>query len=416
MTTVPAAPRPRNILLLIPQLTYGGAERVFHDHGHELARAGHHVVECVFDSRTEIAFPTQNRLVALDVPAGAGVIGKFATFIRRIRRVRQLKREHSIDVCISHLEGADYLNLLSKGSEKVLLCVHNSKRHDPNIRGPLGWLRRRVLMPWLYRAANYIVPVSRDLRQELLDAFALPPAKVVTVNNFFDVEGIRQRSREPLAPAVAALFAAHPFLLTAGRLAREKNQKALLEVLAELRTQGQAAPRLAILGDGPLRADLIRRCQELGLRSWQVWDEQPLANDADVYFFGFQNNPFQFIGQASISLLSSATEGFPMALCEAMACGVPVASTDCPTGPREILAPATPATQYAATPEWAEFGVLLPLLGEGEALAATAPVWATTLAALLADPARRTHYAAQAQSRIQRFSAPVIMQQWERLL
>lgn len=415
MSTITAAPLRKNILLLIPQLTYGGAERVFHDHGQELARH-HHVVECVFDSRTEVAFPTSNTLVALDVPAGAGIVGKLRSFVQRIGRVKELKREHNIDVCISHLEGADYLNLLSKGREQVLLCVHNSKRHDPNIRGALGWLRRRVLMPWLYRAADYIVPVSRDLRQELIDLFGLAPEKVVTVNNFFDVDGIRRSSQEPLAAAEQALFAQQPVLITAGRLAREKNQTALLEVLHTMRGQGNQAARLVLLGDGPLRADLLQRCQELGLRSWQVWDGTPLTPDFDVYFLGFQSNPFQYIARAAVSLLSSSTEGFPMALCEAMACGVPVVSTDCPTGPREILAPQTPAAQYAAAPEWAEFGVLLPLLGAGPALAQSAPVWAETLTGLLDDPARRTYYAAQAHSRVQDFAPDKIMQQWQALL
>ncbi len=349
------------------------------------------------------------------MPAGSGILGKLNTFIKRIKRVKELKREHQIDVCISHLEGADYLNLLSKGSEKVLLCIHNSKRHDPNIRGVLGWLRRRVLMPWLYRSADYIVPVSRDLRQELIDTFGLAPAKVVTINNFFDVEGIRRRSQEQLPASTQELFANHPILITAGRLAREKNQKALIDVLHALRAQGQKAPKLALLGDGPMRADVIHRCQELGLRSWQVWDNQPLTSDFDVYFFGFQSNPFQYIARASVSLLCSATEGFPMALCEAMACGVPVASTDCPTGPREILAPQTPATQYASAPEWAEFGVLLPLLAEDK-LEQVAPVWAATLTHMLADSAQATYYAAQAYSRVQDFAPTKIMQQWEALL
>lgn len=412
---MPAAFPRKNILLLIPQLTYGGAERVFHDHGQQLAQH-HHVIECVFDSQTEVAFPTSNTLVALDVPAGTGIVGKMLSFVRRIQRVRAIKREHHIDVCISHLEGADYLNLLSKGPEQVLLCIHNSKRHDPNIRGTLGWLRRRILMPLLYRSADRIVPVSRDLRQELIDTFSLVPGKVLTINNFFDVEGIRHRSQEPLLPATQTLFAEHPILITAGRLAREKNQTALLEVLRTMRAADQRTAKLVLLGDGPLRADLLQRCQELGLRAWQVWEEAPMTADYDVYFLGFQSNPFQYIARAAVSLLSSSTEGFPMALCEAMACGVPVASTDCPTGPREILAPLTQASAYAATTEWAEFGLLLPLLSAGPALAQSAPVWADTLTKLLADQKKRTYYAAQAYRRVQDFAPSKIMQQWEALL
>ena len=408
-------PTRKNILLIIPQLTYGGAERVFHDHAQQLARH-HNVIECVFDSDTEVAFPAINTLVALDVPAEAGTIGKIKRFLARVRRVKQLKREHNIEVCISHLEGADYLNILSKGPEKVLLCVHNSKRHDPNIKGAIGWLRRRVLMPFSYRFADKVVSVSRDLRQELIDYFGLPAQQVQTINNFFDVEGIRQRSQEPILPAEQELFANHPILITAGRLVREKNQTTLFDVLNTMRAQGQSTTKLVLLGDGPLRADLVTRCQQLGLRAWQIWTGEKMTADYDVYFLGFQNNPFRYIARATVSLLSSSTEGFPMALCEAMACGVPVVSTDCPTGPREILAPQTPAAHYAATPEWAEFGVLLPLLGAGPALSQSAPVWAETLASLLADPAKRTYYAAQAHYRVQDFAPGKIMQQWEALL
>ncbi|RZJ94673.1 MAG: hypothetical protein EOO60_02505 [Hymenobacter sp.] len=187
---------PQNILLLIPQLTFGGAERVFHDHGRELAARGHRVTECVFDSSTPVDFPTRNALVALDVPpAGSSPLSKLRTLQQRVRRLRQLKQELRIDVCISHLEGADYLNLLSKGREQVILCVHNSKRHDPGFRGMQGWVRRRLLMPSLYRRADYIVTVSRDLRQEVIEYLRLPASKVVTINNFVELERVRQRPR-----------------------------------------------------------------------------------------------------------------------------------------------------------------------------------------------------------------------------
>lgn len=412
---------PKNILLLIPQLSFGGAERVFHDHGRELARAGHTVTECVFDSRAPVDFPTENRLVGLDVPAaGASPLSKLRALRQRVARLRQLKRELQIDVCISHLEGADYLNLLSKGPEKVLLCVHNSKRHDPGFGGALGWARRRLLMPALYRRADRIVAVSRDLRQEVIDYLGLPARQVLTINNFVELEAVRARAAEALPPAEAALFAHGPVLVVAGRLSKEKNQTGLLPVLAALRRAGPAPLRLLLLGDGPLRPLLVTQARALGLR---VWDGPTAAGalpspaaDYDVLLLGFRANPFPYVARAALSLLPSLTEGFPMALCEALACGVAVASTDCPTGPREILAPATPATHYAAAPEWAEFGLLLPLLQPGLAGQAAVAAWVSALTELLASPARRAHYVAQGQRRAQAFGPEPVMAQWEQLL
>lgn len=411
---------PKNILLLIPQLTFGGAERVFHDHGRELARAGHTVTECVFDSRGRIDFPTHNRLVGLDVPAaGPSPLSKAHVWRKRVQRLRQLKRELQIDVCISHLEGADYLNLLSKGTEKVIVCVHNSKRHDPGFAGMNGWLRRRVLMPRLYRRADCVVAVSRDLRQELIEYLRLPAGLVCTINNFVELEAVRDRAAAVLTVAEAALFAHGPVLMVAGRLSREKNQPALLPVLARMLRTSPVPVRLLLLGDGPLRLELVAAATQQGLRVWdgtaQNGSPPPDPASYDLILLGFRSNPFPYIAHAAICVLPSLTEGFPMAICEALACGVPVASADCPTGPREILAPATPTTQQATVAEWAEFGLLLPLLGTGPT-DNKVTAWATALTELLTNPDRHAYYIAQGQQRAMAFGPGPVMAQWERLL
>jgi glycosyltransferase involved in cell wall biosynthesis len=417
--------QPKTILMVIPQLTYGGAERVFHDHARELAAAGHRVIECVFDSKERVDFPTKNQLIGLDVPAaGPGVLSKVQTLRRRVARLRQIKQEYKVDVCISHLEGADYLNLLSRGKERILLCIHNSKKHDWALFvGPMGAVRRRVLMPWLYRRADRVVAVSRALGQEMIEYTNLPANKVATITNIVEQSVIEQRAAQPLTLAEQDLFAHGPVLTVAARLVPDKNQSGMLAVLAGLRRMGHPTTRLLLLGDGSLRPTLVAQAQALGLRTWEcppeARDAAPPADSAayDVFFLGFQSNPFRFVRHATVAVLASINEGFPLALCEAMACGVPVASADCPTGPREILAPATPLSQYASAPEWADSGLLLPMLGTTEAeYESSARPWVEALGKFLADPARRAHYAKQASLRAADFGTRPVMAQWEALI
>jgi glycosyltransferase involved in cell wall biosynthesis len=408
--------------MLIPQLSFGGAERVFHDQSREFAEAGHEVTECVFQTRTrQIAFPTTNRLIVLDAPDATGSLASKATALnRRVAQVRKIKQDLKIDVCISHLEGADYINILSKGSEQVILCIHNSKQNDPNYSSGLGWVRRRMLMPLLYRRADRLVTVSRDLRQEMIDYLHLDPAKITVINNFIDSEQVLQKAAEPIADAAeAALFAGGPVLMGVARLDPEKNSPVLIPILDRLRQQGPAQPRLLLLGDGSLREQIVAEARRRGLPVWdgvgQTYDAA--LPDCAVVLLGFRANPFQYMKHAAAVVLPSLMEGFPMNLCEALTCGIPMASADCATGPREILAPTTPAKQYAAGPEWADFGLLLPVPRPNTpSYEASLTAWVEGLGELLNNPARDQHYRQRALVRAADFGAKPAMVRWEILL
>ncbi|WP_426060760.1 glycosyltransferase [Hymenobacter sp. B1770] len=405
----------RNILMLIPNLGLGGAQRVFHDHSVELAKH-YAVTEAVFNLDGGDLYPSGNPVVSLAVGGGGGALAKLQNFRRRINELRRLREKLQPEVVISHLEGADYVNLLSGGPGKIVLCVHGSKLHDANIRGVVGWLRKKVLIPALYNRADRIVTVSRDIIPELVDGFGVKPEKLLTINNFFEVAQIEAKSREPLSAEEASVYAAAPVLVTSGRLTLQKNQAPLLDAFAALLKRQPA--KLVFVGDGELRGELTDRARALGLRVYAAWESSATPTpDQDVYFLGLQQNPFKYIRPASLFVFPSAWEGFPMALGEAMICGVPAVTTDCPTGPREMLAPDAGIPSVAIRKaEKADFGVLMPMLNQPASLAADQQVWTETLNSLLADAPERERLGRLASQRMQDFTRERIFSQWMGLL
>ncbi len=403
------------LVLLIPNLGLGGAQRVFHDHSVELAKH-YAVTEAVFNLEGGDLYPSGNPVQSLEVSGGGGVAAKLTNFRRRIAGLRQLRERLRPAACISHLEGADYVNLLSGGPGKTILCVHGSKLHDANIKGPVGWLRKAVLMPLLYNRADRIVTVSRDIMPELINGFGVKPEKLLTINNFFDVPQIEAKSQEPLSAAEAAVYAAAPVLVTSGRLTIQKNQAPLLDIFAAVLRQQPA--KLVFVGDGELRAELTAHARGLGLRVFAAWENAAgLTPDFDVYFLGLQQNPFKYLRPATAFVFPSAWEGFPMALGEAMICGLPVLSTDCPTGPREMLAPATatPASPLRRA-EPGEFGTLLPMLTSPATAAADQAAWTTALTTLLGNAPEQARLGQLARARMQDFTRERIFGQWLQLL
>jgi len=409
----PVSARPR-LLMIIPNRGMGGAQRAFHDHGVAL-REYYDVTEVIFNEDDPDLYPSGNPVRSLAVPGGGSPLAKMRNFRQRVERLRALKKELNCDVAISHLEGADYVNLLSKGREKTILLIQGSKVHDKEIKGALGWLRKRLLMPWLYQRADKIVTVSRDIIPEMVEAFGVPQAKLSANNNSFDVEQVRARSQELLDPAMQAVYAAAPVLVTSGRLAVQKNQAPLLDIFAALRQRQPA--KLVFIGDGELRQELVAHARQLGLRVYEAWADEPLTTESDVYFVGLQNNPFKFIQPAQVFVFPSAWEGFPLALGEAMTCGVACVTTDCPTGPREMLAPdsATPSSPIRQA-EWTEYGVLMPMLTDPATLPQTIQVWTDTIAQLLRDAPRRTRLGEQAYQRALDFSHANTFRRWQQLI
>ena len=156
----------KRILLVIPNLGFGGAQRVFSDISNELGKL-YEVYECTFNLNHENQYPTNNELISLNVPSGDGLFLKIICFINRCIALKKIKKKYRIDCTISHLAGANYVNILSRDRDKVVICVHAAKKPDKNISGITGFIEKTFLIPWLYPHSNRIVAVSKAVKDEL---------------------------------------------------------------------------------------------------------------------------------------------------------------------------------------------------------------------------------------------------------
>jgi len=176
-------------------------------------------------------------------------------------------------------------------------------------------------MRWLYPRADAVVAVSKGVAQDLLNLIPqLKPKLTVIYNPVIDAAFYAKAD----APVEHLWFQPNqpPVVLAAGRLVALKGYDTLLHAFARVRQQTPA--RLVILGEGAERPNLERLAAELGVA-------------ADVDLPGFDPNPFRYMRRAGVFVLSSRYEGLPNVLIQALACGCPVVSTDCPSGPWEIL-------------------------------------------------------------------------------
>src|SRR4051794_39910981 len=198
-----------------------------------------------------------------------------------------------------------------------------------------------------YGQADAVVAVSDGVADALARVTGLPRGRIRTVHNPVVGPELEALSREPVAhPWLAP--GEPPVVLSAARLTEQKDLPTLLRAFARLRA-GRTA-RLLILGDLPTPERTAARIGELrGLA-------ERLGVGADVDLPGYVANPYAYMARARLFVLSSAWEGFGNVLVEAMACGCPVVSTDCPSGPAEIL-------------DGGRYGPLVPV-GDDAALAA----------------------------------------------
>lgn len=306
------------ISILLPNLRGGGAERLKMELAHAFVRRGHRVEFALMTAEGDLLHEAEAAfsVVELGMQRARHLPGALARYLRRrrpdallaamwpltaIAGLSRMLSGHRCRVVVS-----EHCNLTARYSRASRL--HRAALH---LGAPLG-----------YRLVDARVAVSTGVAEDMAALARLPLGSIEVIHNPVATRPVPPAAE--LARAEALWGApAGARILSVGRLAPQKNHPLLLRAFA--RGFSGSSARLMCLGKGPDEAALRALAAELGI-------------EGQVTFAGFQPDPTPFYTTADLFSLSSDYEGFGNVIAEALACGTPVVSTDCPSGPSEILA------------------------------------------------------------------------------
>jgi glycosyltransferase involved in cell wall biosynthesis len=239
--------------------------------------------------------------------------------------VHYLKQQRP-PVLISALEDTNIVALwardLARVSTRVIVTVHNHLSRDAQNATQIKRRLTPQFVKWFYPRADQVVAVSQGVANNLIE-LGLSSKKIKSIYNPIVSKELLQKIHEPLSHPWF-LPEQPPVILGVGRLTKQKDFPTLIHAFAKVRQQ-QESVRLMILGEGSEHSNLESLVHQLGLSE-------------NIAFPGFVANPYAYMARANVLVLSSGWEGFGNVLVEAMAAGTPVVSTDCESGPAEILA------------------------------------------------------------------------------
>lgn len=307
--------KPQHVALFVPSLNHGGVQRVLLTLANGFAEQGWRTDLVLANAAGPYLADVGDRVRVVDLrsPRVAASLPRLVGYLRSQRPGAIISGMPYVNIV------AIWARLIARVPTKVIATEHFD--YSATLRPTLADKAIRGLSVLSYRFADHHVGVSQGVSESAARTFCLRPGSVRTIHNPIDTDRIASRAAEPVtSPWMRG--ANGPLVIAAGRLVKQKDFATLLRAISHLRQTQHV--RLAILGDGPLRAELEMLARDLGISD-------------HVLFAGFQDNPYSWMRNGDVFVLSSVAEGLPTVLIEAMACGTPVVSTDCPSGPHDIL-------------------------------------------------------------------------------
>ncbi len=354
----------KKMMLIVPALHQGGFEKVCVATA-RLLQPHFQIQIVIFDSR-EIAYDIRGlEVIDLHLASRPGKFAKLWNVIRRACKIHQLKKKEGADIAYSFGPTANIANIVSGGKAEKWLGIRSYM--DMDNRGQIKWFCKK---------ADRVICCSERICREVEEKYGC--ARAVTLHNPFDMREIESLAGQE---AAALPWEEGRILVSMGR---EDSVKGFWHLLKSFAIIHEALPdtKLMIIGQGE-----YVQYKELAAG---------LGVEDAVCFTGLKKNPYPYLKRSSLYVLTSYNEGFPNALVEAMALGVPVVATDCMTGPREILEE--------------KYGILVPNMSPDadfspQNITEEERRLAEKIIALLKDEDRMTHYQEMARKRAGDYTA-----------
>jgi len=396
-------------MMVIPRLGLGGAEHSFYKVYSSL-RSEYDVRIVLFNRQESVFFAIEDRGIrSLEVNASGNMPGKVRAFIRRIKRLRKEVKDFQPDAVISYLEGANYLVSMLPSNYYRIISQRGSIFHDETIGGILGHLRRRLLIPMLYRRADRIVALNDGIAEEI-KALLKKHNRIHVIPNMFNRKEIIH-----LSGGLPGNHSGRNRLCVVGRLAREKGVHHLLYVLRKLNSNGSAKFSLHIIGDGDQLEPLTHLAEKLAL-SWKYDPQDLMSSDLeDIVFTGRMENPYVHIANADALLIGSSSEGGPNVLIESMICKTLVISANCPSGPQLRIVPGREIPYSSREPLFAENGMLLPNFQHDDT-DNIYDIWANAIIEIFRTPDKKMQMVESAFHYSELFSTERITEEWKKVI
>jgi len=298
--------------MIIDRLDFGGAERITMTLADTFLNNGHQITIITIDPIINIDVDERVNLHTLHFEK------RFNKYTYNRKKMYQLldtiqKNSSPFDLILVHL----YLSsrIMKKYNHPFCYHVVHSTQSFSALKNKKGF-SRLVAKYKIQRVYNNLklICVSNGVKDDLLEEMSIKPASIEVIYNPFNIEEIRLKSR------LKASLPSSPYIIFVGRLVKEKRVDYLLQAFCK----SAISQKLLILGDGEEKEYLETLCNEL-----KISDK--------VIFHPAVKNPYPYINNADFLILSSLYEGLPTVLIEALILQTPVLSTNCPSGPYEIM-------------------------------------------------------------------------------